>query len=260
MRDDNDTSSNNTGKPDELLTELDSIKQLLDEELEKPRTAPATSIEEIGSVEEYLRLKQAAAAAGLSMEAYLANLEEEQELEAEDSLEVDEASIPVLDEVIPLDEEESEEEEQHSPTTSEATTVEEYFAAVAAAKHRPSELSPTIEESEQEAEIPVLDEVVEEEALFEVEEEPPLLDEVEAVDEIPTLEEVVDEVEAIPVLEELATDAPEMEAEEEVTLDEMQEMVDLIVERKLQQLRPELEKEVMAELQKLLPISALSKP
>ena len=274
MRDDNDISSNSPGKPDELLSELGSIKELLDEELEQPRAAPATSIEEIGSVEEYLRLKQAADTQGLSIESFMAQQAEELKREGLELVDVDDESIPILDEVVPIDEEEepesppqdgdallmelAEEEGQHAPSTAEATTVEEYFAAVAAAKHR--EPTPQPFSSEAEPQIPLLDEVVEEEESIALSQKPSLLEEIEALDAIPTLEEVVDEEEtAIPVLDELAEETLSNVDEEGVSLDDMQEMVDLIVNRKLQQLRPELEKEVMAELQKLVPISALSK-
>ncbi len=260
MRDDNDLSGKHSSSGD-LLNELDSIKELLDEELQQSRAAPATSIEEIGSVEEYLRIKQEAEHAGLGMEAYLA----QQESMPEDELELldddDEEGLPVLDEVVTLDEEETDEaaqdgdallrelaeEEEHSPSTAGATTVEEYFAAVAAAKQRQSPRPPIT--PRREAPAPT-----------EAEDELPVLKEASTPSgTMPLLDGVVSDEEAIPVLAEVATGTTHEEPGETMSLDEMQELVDLLVNRRLQQLKPELEKEVMAELQRLLPLSALSK-
>ncbi len=257
MRDDIDPFTEKPSSSGELLNELGSIKELLDEELQQRRAAPATAIEEIGSVEEYLRLKQAAEEAGQGIEAYLASQNETAESNAElELLEDEEDAFPVLDEIVTLDDDEQGEselggdsllmelavEEEQPPSTAEATTVEEYFAAVVAAKHkehRPSTRS--LPKAPEEENIPLLDEVVEPD------------------ENIPLLDVVTTNEEAIPVLADIATDSSAAAEESGMSLDEMQELVDLIVNRKLQHLKPELEKEVMNELQKLLPLSALTK-
>lgn len=87
----------NNGEPsaDELLDELGSLRELLDEE----RAEPVRSVHEISSVEEYMRLKQEAEDAGMSIDGYLAqqSLNEEHE-ESPAEVKVDESDIPLLDE------------------------------------------------------------------------------------------------------------------------------------------------------------------
>jgi hypothetical protein len=242
MGDDKDlsTSTDTSAASGGLLNELGSIKELLDEELGRERAAPVTSIEQIGSVEEYLRIKQAADSAGLSISAYMEQ-EEATQNEAElELLEGDDENIPTLDEVVGLDEAEHDgysllrevaDEEERAP----ATTVEEYFAAVAAAKRGGEDTSMAVPSAPQAAPHPV-----------DVVPPPPLLDEAANTDD------------DVPLLEEVASEAGPATTGGGVSMDEMQDLVDLIVNRKLQQLKPELEKEVMAELQKVLPISALT--
>lgn len=147
--------------PNELIDELDSIKDLLDDELGNPPSY--SSVAEIASVKEYLRIKKAAEALGLSVEEYLA--------------------------------------EQR---TSNATDEPEVAKA-----------------SAQEDAIPVLDEEI------------PLLDE----------------------------DATPYQAggKEEMSLDKVRKLVDILVNHRLERLRPQLKKEIMAELQKLLPVGTRKK-
>ncbi len=255
MRDENNDTSTEPHSPGELLDELGSLKELLDEQHES--VVPYTSVNEISSVEDYLQLKKQADNAGVGIEEYL-NQQAEAAASSDELELLDEEGdeVPLLDEVFAFEQEpdsdgdalllELAEEEEHTPSTAEATTVEEYFAAVAAAKHHPHA---------EQAEPPLLDEVIE---VPPVDETIPVLDEVVSPDEaIPLLDEVVED-DAIPVLNEVTTQG-DTGPEAELTLDEVQELVDLIVSRKLQQLKPELEKEVMAELQKLLPLSALTK-
>jgi hypothetical protein len=282
MSDDNDL---NNGEPsaDDLLDELGSLKELLDEE----RTETVRSVHEISSVEEYMRLKQEAEDAGMSIDAYLAQqaLQEESEEEPVD-IEVDESTIPLLDEAYaekePSAADEEAEAELSTPTTVDATTVDEYFAAVAASRQqKPQEAPPMPDEvvpaPTAEEVIQILDEVAEEVALPELEEVtaeeetipeltevvaeeetiPELEEVVEAGNVIPELDEVVENEEAIPLLDE-AVEQTTPVLQEAMSMEEVQELVDLLVERKLQHLRPELEKEVMEELKKLLPISAFS--
>jgi hypothetical protein len=303
--------------PRELLHELGSIKELLDEELlEKP--VPYTSVNDIGSVEEYLRLKQQAAAQGLSIEEYLsrqaATGSDEPEQVADDDDEQEMEDIPLLDEVSAIEDDDplesendsdslllelAEEEEEPDHTRSGSLSVEEYFAAVAAAK-RPSQaagttpaspardkviatpnITPIFDES-----LPLLDDVIDTsgalpplEDMVATEDDFPLLEDVVAVegdfplledvvaaeDDFPLLEDVVSAEEAIPLLEdvvaaegviplldEVAAASPAA-MEEQLSLEELQGLVDLIVNRKLERLKPELEREVMEELRKLLP-------
>ena len=218
MSDDNDNLFTEQHSPGELLNELGSLKELLDEELES--VVPYTSVEEISSVEDYLRLKQQAATAELSIEEYLS-----QQITAQpvsDELEV----LEIIDEVYSVDDEEKidsdsllleiAEEEELTPTTAEATTVEEYFAAVVAAKYPQSGVEP---------EAPVLDEVVETPAVGKA--------------QIPVLEEVFTPEDAIPRLDEVvATEHPD-DTQNELSLEDMQDLVGLIVNRKLQRLKPE---------------------
>lgn len=256
---DNDNRFTEPHSPGELLGELDSLKALLDEGHES--VIPYTSVNEISSVEDYLQLKQQAESAGMGIEDYLHQQTELQPTEdTVDELELldDDEAIPLMDEVYLVEEqneeagdellrEVAEEEQRHTPSTDKATTVEDYFAAVAAAK-RPAEVA--------KAKPPVLDEGV---ATTSHDETLPVLDEIVSHDgAIPVLEEVFNTDETIPVLDEVATDRVSG-TEEVMSLDEMQQLVDLIVSRKLEHIKTDLEKEVMGELQKLLPLSTYTK-
>lgn len=264
-----DTFDTKPPSSEELLDELGSLKELLDEELENATVY--SSVDEISSVEEYLRLKQAADAAGIGIEEYL----EQQATTASDDetlelLEPGEEEIPLLDEVVETVSTEPEpslvEEAaaEHIPTTAEATTVEEYFAAVAAAKHPQRPTTAPLPDNVVEDAIPTLDEVVVPEEAIPVldevvaeEDDIPLLEEAVAdAGEVPTLDEVVPVDADIPLLDELVVEESSA-IEPGMSMEEMQELVDLLVNRKLERLKPELEKEVMSELQKLLPLSAL---
>lgn len=88
----------------ELLNELDSIKELLDDELDHPPSYG--SVADIDSVKEYLRIKKVADAAKLSVEEYLSQhtgttKSEEQPINEDGA---SEDAIPVLDDVISTDE------------------------------------------------------------------------------------------------------------------------------------------------------------
>lgn len=232
-----------------LLDELGSIRELLDDE---PRTAtPYTSINDIGSVEEYLQLKQQAARSGLSVEAYLsqqaaAQATSDEQAHANDD--DDEEAIALLDELYEIEEATAQDddddsllleladEEANREANGEAKaesgqrgsphlTVEAYFAAVAAAK-RPQQAAP-----ERRTMAPLPQEGAAVEAAI------PLLDEVITLDA------------ATPLLEGASAPAG---AQAQLSLDELQELVDLIVMRKLERIKPELQREVMAELQRLL--------
>ncbi|MDH5784046.1 MAG: hypothetical protein OEZ16_00385 [Chromatiales bacterium] len=229
MREENNHHGSQSDNSGDLLTELGSIKQLLDDELDRPAPLPVTSIEEIGSVKEYLQLKQAAEQAGLSIEAYLAQQHNDESTIELELLDGDEVDLPVLGEVISLDEEESSpeshdllleiaEEEERLPPVNKATSVEEYFAAVAAAKQRTRTPQPPSTPRQ-------------------------------------PLSKIVDDDDEIPLLDELADDDA-AHSTAAMSMDEMQEMVDFIVNRKLQQLRPDIEKEVLAELKRLLSLSS----
>ena len=231
--------------PGELLHELGSLKELLDEE--HTSVTPYTSVNEISSVEEYLRLKEEAATANLSIEEFLSQqatiepIGDELELLDDD----DGETIPLLDEVYTVEDEAeddsesllhqvAEEQQEDAHFAAESSRVEAYFASVAAAK-RPQQNVSTAPSNENPtpSAIPVLEEV------FQAEEPISVLDTASSSDEIPVLEDV----------------ATENSSSTTGTLDlsEVQELVDLIVNRKLQQLKPVLEQEVMGELQKLLP-------
>lgn len=253
MRDDsNDSLNGRNSSSGELLNELDSIKELLDKELKQERIAPATTVEEIGSVEEYLRLKQEADSAGVSIDAYLAQQSAVEEPdETLELIEDEEDSSPLLDEVVTLEnhEEESKQDsdallielaEERQLSTSETTSVEEYFAAVVAAKHRQAN-QPNEPQARDDVAVPSSS-----------------ADELNAEEQIPLLDETVGSGNEIPVLAEVATEDSLDSTEKGISLDEMQELVDLLVNRKLQQLKPELEKEVMSELQRMLPNSTLT--
>jgi len=87
-----------------LLDELDSLKDLLDEEATDSPTMPAT-VNEIRSVKQYMELKEQADKAGLSLDAYLEKYAaaEEEAITLDDGIEEDEENIPTLDEVVPYD-------------------------------------------------------------------------------------------------------------------------------------------------------------
>ena len=267
MRDNNDDLSTEHHSPGELLNELGSLKELLDEEHES--VIPYSSVSEIRSVEDYLQLKQQADSAGMEIEAYLHQQAEAQQTEQEpevlELLEDDDEAIPLLDEVYFVEEaeeaenneggeedgdslllevaEDEAEEQVHPPSTDEATTVEEYFAAVAAKRpHITPQQTPP-----QRDEVVTTDEAI------------PVLDEVFSPDEaIPILDEVFSADEAVPVLDQVATDNA-FDTDEVMSLNDVQQLVDLIVSRKLEHIKVDLEKEVMDELQKLLPLSTLTK-
>jgi hypothetical protein len=178
-----------------LLDELGSIKELLDKELDNP--LPCASVNDIRSVEEYLRLKQLATDSGLSIDDYLSRRTAAHPDAVEPQSTVDdEEEITLLDEC-------------HASREEEAPEGDK-----------------------------LLLELVEETALDEA---------------IPVLNEAVNPDENIPVLDDVTAASPDV-TQEPLTLEELQELVDLIVGRKLERLKPELEREVMAELRKLLPL------
>lgn len=299
MSDENHTPFSKQHSAGMLLDELGSIKELLDEELEK--VVPYTSVDEITSVEDYLRIKQRAAAAGLSIDEYLSRqvtvqpvndepeehgeeaitladesypLEEAEPFDNDSMLleladEEDEEDFSLLDELYATEENEllelAEELEDAGHASAGSLSVEAYFAAVAAAKRpqqeRPSAATGLDEVVELDEAIPLLDEVVEMDEtiplldeVVELDEDIPLLDEVVELDEaVPLLDEVVELDEAIPLLDELAGAAP-AGAQEQLSREELQGLVDLIVNRKLERLKPEIEREVLEELRKLLPL------
>lgn len=82
----------------ELLDELDSLKDLLDEELDE--TTPVSSVSDIRSVKEYMLFKKKAESAGLDLDAYLTQRAEGR-LSATKSGEGN--AIPLLDEVVSVD-------------------------------------------------------------------------------------------------------------------------------------------------------------
>ncbi len=86
--------SGQDGAPqNELLDELGSLKDLLDEEIE--RSAAITSVNEISSVKEYMLLKQEAEKAGLDLDNYLS-----QRAESSQGKISAEEMIPVLEEIV----------------------------------------------------------------------------------------------------------------------------------------------------------------
>ena len=91
MSDKHDDPSTEQHSPGELLDELGSLKELLDEEHES--ALPYTSVNEISSVEDYLQLKQQADSAGMDVDAYLHQQTEtpqtEQDIEVLELLEED---------------------------------------------------------------------------------------------------------------------------------------------------------------------------
>lgn len=160
--------------PNELIDELDSIKDLLDDELDNPPSY--SSVAEIASVKEYLRIKKAAEALGLSVEEYLAERR-----------------------------------------TSNATDEQELQAHTEMQSVQPA----VVKASAQEDAIPLLDE-------------------------------------EIPLLDETAT-PDQAGGKEEMSLDKVRKLVDILVNHRLERLRPQLKKEIMAELQKLLPVGTRKK-
>lgn len=165
-----------TGTPPQtdLLDELGSLKDLLDEELEAKSTPP-TSVHEIRSVKEYMQLKEEAEAAGISLEEFLTQRAAEAEAGSE------EEAIPMLDEVVELEE-------------LPLAEVEETEAA----------------------------------AVAEVEEA------------IPTLEEVYE--------------VAETAAGGDYSLEEVERMVHQLVSQKLEEMRPQLEKQIFDQVRNMLPV------
>ena len=174
MSDDKDNLDTEQQSSDELLDELGSLKELLNKEPDN--AAHYTTVEEISSVEDYLRIKQQAAEAELSIEEYLS---------------------------------------QQATSQTDSEEVE----------------------------------------LFEIVEEEETISSSDKISEnsIPVLDEVVTSEDAIPVLEEVANEDSEA-PENTLSLEDIQELVSLIVERKLQHLKPELEQQTLKELKKLLPL------
>jgi hypothetical protein len=277
MSDDNDNLFTEQGSPGRLLDELSSLKELLDEEHEE--VASCTPVAETNPAEDDQHRKQQADVTGLNSEPQNTAPPFSDELEV-----FDEDVIPLLDEVCVIKTEEevhgdslplelADEGKKHIPSTAEATTVEEYFAAVAAARHLPqieTSVPPMLDEevaTTDEVIIPILDEV------FSPDDAIPLLDDVVTTenaipllddlvtteDAIPLLDEIVTSEELIPVLNEAVAEHP-AGAPDELSLDDIQGLIDLIVNRKLQRLKPELEREVMEELQKLLPAATFRSP
>ncbi|MCW8918458.1 MAG: hypothetical protein OQL08_06550 [Gammaproteobacteria bacterium] len=234
-----------------LLDELDSIKELLDDELDN---APHySSVNDIRSVEEYLRLKQLAAGSGLSVDDYLSQQAEarpdnvESKFAIEEAAETDESEEnDETDEIIPFDlyhsnedAEVADERDQQLPDLNE----EDARGDTPEEPTNPNQVGAATTED-----VPLLDEVV-------TADEPiPLLNESVTPEEaIPLLDEVVTPEEATSPLSEVATQSA---LDEALSLEELQGLVDLIVERRLERLKPELQREVMAELHKLLPRTA----
>lgn len=251
MHNDKDPFSVPTHSSGDLLHELDSLKALLDEERPADKTE-VSPVKNIHSVEEYLRIKQAADKAGVSIDAYLARQDEAADIPHElEVLEDDDDSHPVTEEVLALEDEgepngeallmELAEKEESRPKQAAPTTVEEYFAAVVAAKHR-----------QKHARVASL-------RTGQVAQPHKTTASTDSRDTtIPLLSDAVNQGDDIPLLDEVAPEGDGPAYKVAISVEEMQELVDFIVNRKLQHLKPELEKEVMAELQKLLPISALS--
>ncbi len=170
------------GKNSDLLDELGSIKELLDEELDNPPSY--NSVAEIASVKEYLRIKKAAEAVNLSVEEYLRQQTETRER--------------------------SQGRDLHEQSEAASKQVQEVAAS----------------EDHENA--------------------------------IPLLEEVIPSDEAIPLLVE-ATPPEEVSGNTNVSLAKIEQVVDILVNHRLERLRPLLKKEVMDELHKLLPLDALKK-
>ncbi len=110
MIDDIPSSGDSKQQPDELLDELDSIVELLDEEPEPPPTVGNET------EEEYQALQREAEAAGMELDEYMLAQAEETLEELETAAPAEEEAIPLLDEVVddptsPLSAEEDEEEE-----------------------------------------------------------------------------------------------------------------------------------------------------
>lgn len=82
----------------ELLDELDSLKDLLNEELDE--TAPINSISDIRSVKEYMLFKQKAESAGLDLDTYLTQRAEGRISTAKSG---EGGAIPMLNEVVTVD-------------------------------------------------------------------------------------------------------------------------------------------------------------
>lgn len=103
----------------ELLDELDSLKELLDEEIDD--TNPVASVSDIRSVKEYMLFKQKADEAGVDLETYLRQRAEGQFSQSENN---DESDIPMLDEVFSLDSTPFDAgKPQAAPQTKDTTTI-----------------------------------------------------------------------------------------------------------------------------------------
>jgi hypothetical protein len=162
----------------ELLDELGSLKELLDEEVEQ-NSAPITSVSEIRSVKEYVQLKQEADEAGLSLEAFLQ--ERAAQTQAPETAPGEEDDIPMLDEVVDLE-------------ALPLAEVEETEAAAVA----------------------------------------------ELEEAIPTLDEVYE--------------VAETAASGEYSLEEIERMVHDLVGQKLEEIRPQLEKQIFDQIRSMLPV------
>lgn len=103
----------------ELLNELDSLKELLDEENDD--TTAVTSVNEIRSVKEYMLFKRKADEVGLDLATYLTQRANGLLPRTTNS---DETEIPLLDEVVAL------EGQRFAANHSESTTPRNESAAI----------------------------------------------------------------------------------------------------------------------------------
>ena len=170
-----------------LLDELDSLKELLDEDISNIHV-PAT-VNEIRTVQEYMQFKQEADAAGLPLDAYLSKRAAEKQ--------------------------------------QEAAMSEDYG----------------FDEEDEDIDIPTLDEVV-------------------AFDDIGEIDDGID----IPVLEEAVEILPVEHVVEQAhvigagfSLEEIERVVEHIVQQKLQEIRPQLEKQVFDQIRNMLPVDQFHK-
>ncbi|MCW9088083.1 MAG: hypothetical protein OQK54_00940 [Gammaproteobacteria bacterium] len=137
-----------------LLNELDSLRELLDEEIDS--TAAITSVSDIRSVKEYMLLKQEADKAGLDLDTWLAQRagatqskagENEEESLPQNSAE---EAIPLLDEVVEVEDMPfGAGEEIESPAMAAGgptTESEEIYAAARAALESPNSTLETLEQ------------------------------------------------------------------------------------------------------------------
>lgn len=133
------------GSQNELLNELDSLRELLDEEINS--SAAITSVSDIRSVKEYMLLKQEADKAGVELDTWLAQRGTDQEppwqeAEAED--------IPLLDEVVEVAAMPLEDSNDNATLQAghghAATGQDDIYAAAEAALERPGTSLERIEE------------------------------------------------------------------------------------------------------------------